>query len=663
MNWWSENHLRLIQTNISEENADLDVDLLITQLKDFSANTLMLNTGGIEAFYPTKLEYHYKSPYLKKDLVQEVVQKCHENKIKFIARFDFSKAHESIFLEQPDWFYRTKDKEIVNYNQMVHTCVNGFYQREYSLKIMEEVIEQYAVDGIFFNMFGYQTRDYSNNYYGICHCESCLKRFKAMFGHDLPVDENLEDKVFQDYLTFKSVTTKEMLERIHHLVKTKNNNIAISTYHDHKVDIVRKESNTAIDRHYPKWLYSASENVQSVENSWKNKLISNCVINAVDIFYRFVGVSKHEVKIRLYESLASGSGLDFCIIGVFEDYPDRNNLEAVKEIFAFHQKNQEYFGNFSSMADVLLIKPNESSSMKEYLGIYKMLKEEHVIFDVIKKDNLLAPIQPLDKYKLIIFPNLSSLSENEWKVVKNVQGNGVSLIATGQSFIKDEANQNMLHYIFGGRYQGVKSKTRADYLEVRNKKMFPSFHDRDWIFLDGKFTKLVFDQNVRLLLPYIKTSRFGPPERVGGHYKGEHYGMGWNHKDSSTNVYLPWDIGNLYYQHGFEDHKRILSDIMDQIIGRDYILETNAPENVEIFLNKYDNQNYILQVLNLSGFNGTTYHEPIVMNEINLAINLKEMEHVYSLVHESDISYERHNNQLSIKIDKLTSYEALILKA
>ncbi len=126
MNWWSENHLRLIQTNISEENADLDVDLLITQLKDFSANTLMLNTGGIEAFYPTKLEYHYKSPYLKKDLVQEVVQKCHENKIKFIARFDFSKAHESIFLEQPDWFYRTKDKEIVNYNQMVHTCVNGF---------------------------------------------------------------------------------------------------------------------------------------------------------------------------------------------------------------------------------------------------------------------------------------------------------------------------------------------------------------------------------------------------------------------------------------------------------------------------------------------------------------------------------------------------------
>ncbi len=59
--------------------------------------------------------------------------------------------------------------------------------------------------------------------------------------------------------------------------------------------------------------------------------------------------------------------------------------------------------------------------------------------------------------------------------------------------------------------------------------------------------------------------------------------MGWNHKDSSTNVYLPWDIGNLYYQHGFEDHKRILSDIMDQIIGRDYILETNAPENVEIF--------------------------------------------------------------------------------
>ncbi|KAB8133584.1 family 10 glycosylhydrolase [Gracilibacillus oryzae] len=662
MNWWSENQLRLIQTNISEVNADLDVDLLIQQLKDLSANTLMLNTGGIEAFYPTKLAYHYQSPYLKKDLIREAVRKCRENDIKFIARFDFSKAHETIYLKHPDWFYQSKDAEIVNYNQMVHTCVNGYYQQEYSLKIIEEVIDHYPVDGIFFNMFGYQTRDYSNNYFGICHCHNCQERFQAMFGHDLPVDENPEDKVYQDYLTFKRITTKEMLERIHDFVKTKNKNIAISTYADHKVDIVRNESNTAVDRPYPKWMYSASENVQSIENTWRDKLISNCVINAVDIFYRFVGVSKHEVKIRLYESIASGSGLDFCIIGVFDDYPDRNNLEAVKEVFAFHEKNQQYFGNFTSVADVLLIKPNEHSTAKEYLGIYKMLKEEHIIFDVLKQDNLADPLQPLEKYKLILFPNMKSLNEKEWEMIQSAQIKGVHLIATGQSFTSDVPNQNMLHEVFGGHYQGIKSKTRADYLEVMDKKIFPSFLQRDWIFLDGNFTTVVFDNTVRSFLPYIKTSRFGPPERVGGHQKNGHYGMGWHEKNDNINVYLPWNIGYLYYQYGYEDHKRILADVMDQIIGRGYIIESNAPESVEIFLHKYDNKNYILQLLNLSGFNGTTYHEHITVSEIDLCLNLEEVKHVNSLVNESRISYEKQNNQLLIKLDQLDSYEALILK-
>ncbi|MCM2677947.1 hypothetical protein [Alkalicoccobacillus plakortidis] len=118
------------------------------------------------------------------------------------------------------------------------------------------------------------------------------------------------------------------MDRIHELVKRINPHIAISTYNDHKVDIVRNESNTKLTRPHPVWLYSSSENVKSVEDTWEDKLISNCCINAVDLQYRFMGVSKEEVSIRLYESIASGSGLDFCIIGVFDGYSDRRNFPS-----------------------------------------------------------------------------------------------------------------------------------------------------------------------------------------------------------------------------------------------------------------------------------------------------------------------------------------------
>ena len=42
------------------------------------------------------------------------------------------------------------------------------------------------VDGIFFNMGGYQTSDYSRIQYGLCHCPACRRRFREMYGLDLP---------------------------------------------------------------------------------------------------------------------------------------------------------------------------------------------------------------------------------------------------------------------------------------------------------------------------------------------------------------------------------------------------------------------------------------------------------------------------------------------
>src|SRR5262245_3464613 len=63
ISWWTANNIRMIQTNLPAYEATLNVDSLIVDLKYFSANTLLINAGGIMAFYPTKLEYQYVNPY------------------------------------------------------------------------------------------------------------------------------------------------------------------------------------------------------------------------------------------------------------------------------------------------------------------------------------------------------------------------------------------------------------------------------------------------------------------------------------------------------------------------------------------------------------------------------------------------------------------------
>jgi hypothetical protein len=142
MKWWNKNNLRLIQNNLRETDGGTDARRLVEQAVEFGANTLMINTGGVVAFYPTGLEYHYKSPYLKGDLIGELLRECNANGLRFFARFDFSKAHESIYAVHPEWFYQSPKGEAINYNGMVHTCVNGYYQQEYSLKIIGDVLSR-----------------------------------------------------------------------------------------------------------------------------------------------------------------------------------------------------------------------------------------------------------------------------------------------------------------------------------------------------------------------------------------------------------------------------------------------------------------------------------------------------------------------------------------
>lgn len=92
--------MRMIQTNLREIDANLDVKKFINSLEEFSANVVLFNTGGIVANYSTRLLYHYKNPFMKDDLVGNAVKLAKEKKIRFISRFDFS-IYRNLLLDHP----------------------------------------------------------------------------------------------------------------------------------------------------------------------------------------------------------------------------------------------------------------------------------------------------------------------------------------------------------------------------------------------------------------------------------------------------------------------------------------------------------------------------------------------------------------------------------
>ncbi|TVY11294.1 family 10 glycosylhydrolase [Paenibacillus cremeus] len=667
MNWWDGNNLRLIQNNLREIDADMNVDRELDRLQEFGANTWMINAGGIFAFYPSRLGYQYVTPYLKKDLLREAVDKAHARGIKLIARFDFSKAHESIFAKRPEWFYRSKEGTEVNYYGIVHTCINGYYQQEYSLQMIEEVLTNYEVDGIFFNMFGYTHFDYSGNRYGPCHCDSCQARFRSMYGKELPEKEG--DPSYADYQEFKAATTAELLKRVREVVKRLRPEVAISTYFTEGIDIVREESNTALKRPHPVWLYSASENVKAVEDSWDDKLISNCCINAIDLTYRFNAVSKHEVEIRLYESIASGSGLDFCIIGTFEGYPDRDNFDAVRNAFRFHREHERHFGHFRSMADVILVKPDGPGAvgLQEYHGLFKMLKESHILFDVVVQSQLPAKAESLSGKKLLLLPGNVRFNEPQLEALKKLhEQHGAALLATGHALTGDERSRKALGDMFRTEITGSLTDTYAAYVKVDDKKRFASLGDRDWVVVSGTFDFTNPDKDNRKLLPLISPASFGPPERAYGHEISAYYGVSVT---PSGAAYMPWEPGTLYYKHGYEDHKRLVTGLIGHLLeegssgaANRLQLQTNAPSSVELFFDQVD-EGYLLQLLNLSGFNGVTYAEPIPMHEIRITLSGIPIVSAASLKGSTDLSLGRDGEAYILEVSPLQSYEAILIKS
>src|SRR5687768_6835849 len=173
--WWMREPVRWVQTNLRETDANLNVARLMAELTDMRANVLHFGMGGIAAYYPTKVPFHYASPHMPpgRDLFGEVLREAHARKIRVVGRFDLSKTRKEVLDAHPEWFFRKANGEPVIYNGLYSTCINGGYYRDQGMKILAEALERYEVDGLFFNMFGNQSRDYSGVFVGHCHCDSC----------------------------------------------------------------------------------------------------------------------------------------------------------------------------------------------------------------------------------------------------------------------------------------------------------------------------------------------------------------------------------------------------------------------------------------------------------------------------------------------------------
>lgn len=632
--WWMDEPVRLIQTNLRETDAALDPARLAQQVAEFPANTLLFGMGGIVAYYPSRVEFHYPSPHLPpgRDLFGETLREAHARGIRIIGRFDLSKTQKPAFDAHPEWFFRRANGQPVVYNGLYSTCINGGYYRQHALKILSEALERYEVDGLFFNMFGNPSSDYSGNPMGLCHCESCRSRFQERYKRPLPETPDA------DYREFLAASAREVAARIAELIHTKRPRAAFLTYLQQYVDVIMSESNTSLTRPLPLWPYSASDNVNRARNSEPSKMAFNLSMSFVDFPWRFATVPQPEIQLRLYQAMAHGAVPALNMHGTM-DQEDRRALLAARPVFQWHAQHEDLYVGQESAARVLLLGSRQSA----YRGFFRLLSEQHIPFVV--SDNLVWLQSGPRAFDLVIAP------EGAPPQLDRYLRDGGRLLVGGVASPALEGLPRVVR-----RWSGVQG-----YFRVRDHSLFPSLRDTNLLFLDGDYLEL--EPGPKPLLTLIPPSRFGPPEKVWtDKVETDKPGLLLAEFGKGRLAYIPWDIGALYYRHSSTGHASLLADLIDHLLPQGRQLKTNAHPLVEITLMRQPGRGRALvHLVNLSGHSQTAYFAPIEMREIQIEL-AGEFRSARSVRLEQDLPVVREGRYGKFSVPRLGSYDVIVLE-
>lgn len=665
--------------NLRETDADFDPEEYVALVSQYHAEVVLLNVGGLVANYPSTIPGHFRNPFLRFDLVGETIARVHQAGIRCIGRFDFSKVHESLAAPHPEWLYRSLQGEIVNYNGYVHTCLNGEYQQRVLFDILKEALQAYPLDGVFFNMIGYQTSDYSAVYHGICQCDACRTRFKKESGRDLPVKEDPGDALFRLYDDFRRTTMKEQFKRVASLIKTCRPNAALATYTEPGVDIVISESNSDPDRPLPEWNYSASEQVKHVLGSYPGKCSCNLAMHFAGQGYRHVAVSPSLTEIRLAQDMIHGGWVGFVVIGRLDQQDDRRCLPSVKNVFDFHVKNHTVLGQTRSLARVCCVNPRHSAifgSTAEYRGIFKMLSEAAIPFDVIDDNRLDAPDLPrnLDTYHTILLPETRILSDSCCRALDDFVFKGGRLLATGSPASLRTSTE--ARNAWGLQSLGmVAPKTiypgaRGRYLRVRaedkDRLAQKVFEDLDLVYLAGDFLEFATPQGSNPHLRFINNSLFGPPERCLVAPDTDTPGLFYRGFGEGATVYFPWKPGEHYENRSHEGHAALFLGALCGMLGftRTISIEPARPF-LEISSRQDVNDHFEwIGLVNHSGQNGTAFLDGIPLQDTTMHVRpARKVSRVRLLRAGHPLDFLANNQGwLTCTIPQINRFEILVLE-
>jgi hypothetical protein len=486
---WFDRPMRWAQLTLVENDPGrFDPDFWLSYFKRIHADAACLSAGGIVAYYPTDVPLHHRSNWLENsDPFGYLVEGCRKMNMSVMARTDPHAARQNVYDAHPDWIAVTangeKRRHWANPDLWV-TCALGPYNFEFMTQVHNEIMERYQPDGIFSNRWAG---------HGICYCDHCTRNFKAYSGLELPRSSRQPDPAWLKYNEWSTYRLKELWVLWDGVIrKQKSTSRFIPNGFPDKV-ITGKLSDIVFTDHQarsgviPPW--SNGKVAKELRASIGMKPLGGIFSVGIEEQYRWKDSVQSEAEIRVWVAEATANGMRPWFTKFSGVLYDRRWLDTVDKIYQVLYRNEQYLRNVSPMARVGMVfseqnlnygsKPWQQKSGDHSSGMYHALLENRIPFEMVNAS--LLDTEHLKSYKLLVLPNISSLSDLQCDQLRRFVDIGGSLMATFETSLYDEEGKQRkdfgLNDLFGVSYdQDVEGPMQNSYLRLKSDPVTNQFH-------------------------------------------------------------------------------------------------------------------------------------------------------------------------------------------
>jgi hypothetical protein len=455
---WYNRITRWGQVNITEKDpVQYDIPWWRSYWRRTETQGIIVNAGGIVAYYPTRIPLHRKAEYLQgSDLFGDLCRAAHEDGLVVFARMDSNRAHEEFYQAHPDWFAVDVTGKPYKSADLYISCINSPYYSEHIPAILKEIATLYHPEGFTDNSWSGLGRD------SICYCGYCRKSFHDKTGYELPRTRNWDDRVYKEWIRWsyeRRLEVWDLNNRISkaaggpHCIWSGMNSGSLSgqskSFRDFKeiagrADIIMLDDQARTDTGGFQHNGEAGKLIHGLLG-W-DKLVpeSMAMYQAHKPWFRLASKPEPEARMWMIEGIAGGIQPWWHMVSAYHE--DRRMYHNPEAIFRWHKANEEFLIRRRPVATVGIVwsqlnmdfygrDTTEELVELPWRGMTGALIRARIPYLPVHADHIDRDGGDLS---VLILPNLAVMSDEQVAAVRRFVARGGSLVATGDTSLFDQ---------------------------------------------------------------------------------------------------------------------------------------------------------------------------------------------------------------------------------